>query len=156
MALVDHKDIFDDMKVDLAPYLIKGNETNSVLGASIRKLARHINRLHLEEKEEAVADAVKGMVVAKPESDIDGFNGYTPEERADALAMMLDEKLHNKELTASEIRELKDVFNLKQKDQDITIVQSDFRVIDPESADIISAVNWQITEYNEKKEGSNG
>ena len=65
MPLVDHKDIFDDLKVDMAPYLIKGNETNSVLGASIRKLARHINRLHREEKEEAVADAVKGMVVAK-------------------------------------------------------------------------------------------
>ena len=74
---------------------------------------------------------------------------YTPEERAQALSDLLDEKLDSGEITSSEIREFKDIFNLKAKDQDITIVQADFRGIDPDTADILEAVNWQINEYNE-------
>ena len=45
----------------------------------------------------------------------------TDEERADALASYLDEKLLAKEISAAEIAQLKDVFNLKQKDRDVII-----------------------------------
>ncbi len=76
----------------------------------------------------------------------------TPEERADELAKLLDSKLCSGEITASEIRELKDIFNLKAKDQDIHIQMIDYRSIDPENADVVAAVKWQILKYNEGKE----
>ena len=72
----------------------------------------------------------------------------TPEERAQELSDMLDEKLKNRELTASELREMKDIFNLKAKDQDIHIQMMDFRAIDPKMADVVAAVGWQIEEAN--------
>jgi Ca2+-binding EF-hand superfamily protein len=73
----------------------------------------------------------------------------TPEERAQELSDMLDEKLKNRELTASELREMKDIFNLKAKDQDIIIQMMDFRAIDPKMADIVKAVQWQIDDAND-------
>jgi hypothetical protein len=101
--------------------------------------------VHKEELDEAVADAVKGMV-----KDSGKFDGYaTPEERMIAVELLLDKKVDSGEITSSEFREFKDVFNLKQKDQDITINQADFRAVDPEGADIIKAVNWQIKVFNE-------
>jgi hypothetical protein len=73
----------------------------------------------------------------------------TPEERAQELSDMLDEKLKNRELTASELREMKDIFNLKAKDQDILIQMMDFRAIDPKMADVVAAVGWQIESVND-------
>ncbi len=73
----------------------------------------------------------------------------TPEERAQELSDMLDEKLKNRELTASELREMKDIFNLKAKDQDILIQMMDFRSIDPKMADVVAAVGWQIGSVND-------
>jgi hypothetical protein len=80
----------------------------------------------------------------------DDFKGFTPEQRSEEVAKLLDYKLYTKELTASELRELKDIFNLKAKDQDVIIEQVDFRSIEPELADIVAGVNWQINEYNSK------
>ncbi len=54
----------------------------------------------------------------------------TPEERSEMLARLMDEKLIDGSLAASEIRELKDIFNLKAADQDIRIEMVDFRQID--------------------------
>ena len=80
----------------------------------------------------------------------DDFKGFTPEQRSEEVAKLLDYKLFTKELTASELRELKDIFNLKAKDQDIHIEQVDFRSIEPELADVVAAVEWQINEYNKE------
>jgi len=82
----------------------------------------------------------------------DDFAGFTPEQRSEEVAKLLDYKLYTKELTASELRELKDIFNLKAKDQDVIIEQTDFRAIEPELADIVAAVNWQIADYNKAEE----
>ena len=54
MPIINHQDIYDDFKIDLAGHITKGNETNTVLTAHFRKLARHINRVHQDELEEAV------------------------------------------------------------------------------------------------------
>ena len=79
------------------------------------------------------------------------FVGFTPEQRGKEVAKLLDYKLFTRELTASELRELKDIFNLKAADQDIIIEQVDYTAIDPNGASIIDAVNWQIVEYNKKE-----
>jgi len=96
----------------------------------------------------AVAE-LRSELTVKPSSDIEGFEGYTPEERSAKVALLLDYKLHTKEMTASELREFKDIFNLKAQDQDIIIEQIDYTDIDPNNADIIKAVNWQIEVFNE-------
>jgi hypothetical protein len=72
----------------------------------------------------------------------------TPEERAQELSDMLDEKLKNRELTASELREMKDIFNLKAKDQDIRIEMVDFAKAYPEEFDIINVVMEHINRKN--------
>jgi hypothetical protein len=72
----------------------------------------------------------------------------TPEERAQELSDMLDEKLKNRELTASELREMKDIFNLKAKDQDIRIEMVDFSKAYPEEFDIINVVMEHINRKN--------
>jgi Ca2+-binding EF-hand superfamily protein len=61
---------------------------------------------------------------------------------------MLDEKLKNRELTASELREMKDIFNLKAKDQDIRIEMVDFSKAYPEEFDIINVVMEHINRKN--------
>lgn len=77
----------------------------------------------------------------------------TPEQRSEELAALLDEKLISRELTASDIRELKDIFNLKAKDQDIVIQMTDFRGVNPELADVVAAVKWQIEDFNANTSG---
>lgn len=72
----------------------------------------------------------------------------TPEERAQEMADLLDEKLVSRELTASEIREMKDIFNLKAKDQDILIEQADFREYICEDARAV--VEAEIRKANEQ------
>ena len=74
----------------------------------------------------------------------------TPEERAQEMADFLDEKLVSRELTASEIRELKDIFNLKAKDQGILIEQVDFRDFLGEDAKAV--VEAEIKRANEPTE----
>ena len=102
---------------------------------------------HKNELSQALAE-LRSELTVKPSSDIEGFEGYTPEERSAKVALLLDYKLHTKEMTASELREFKDIFNLKAQDQDIIIEQIDYTDIDPNNADIIKAVNWQIEAFN--------
>ena len=105
--------------------------------------------LKWKKNEVATATAeLRSELTVKPTDDIDGFEGYTPEERSAKVGLLLDYKLHTKEITASELREFKDIFNLKAQDQDITIEQIDYTSIDPNNADIIKAVNWQIEAFN--------
>ena len=89
-------------------------------------------------------------VKAEGASYPDDFVVFTPEQRSEEVAKLLDYKLKTKELSASELRELKDIFNLKAKDQDIHIEQVDFRDVEPELADIVAAVEWQINDYNKE------
>jgi hypothetical protein len=112
----------------------------------------NISAWHRKDKKEGM-DAVKAEAekVSSGAEYPDDFVLFTPEQRAEEVAKLLDYKLKTKELTASELRELKDIFNLKAKDQDIKIEQVDFRAVEPELADIVAAVEWQIIEYN--KEG---
>jgi hypothetical protein len=112
----------------------------------------NISAWHRKDKKEGI-DAVKAEAekVSSGAEYPDDFVLFTPEQRAEEVAKLLDYKLKTKELTASELRELKDIFNLKAKDQDIKIEQVDFRAVEPELADIVAAVEWQIIEYN--KEG---
>jgi hypothetical protein len=89
------------------------------------------------------------LLLSKKSAYQAGSIRLTPEERAQELSDLLDEKLKNRELTASELREMKDIFNLKAKDQDIIIQMMDFRAIDPKMADIVKAVQWQIDDAND-------
>jgi hypothetical protein len=78
----------------------------------------------------------------------DEKKGLSPEQRMQELSDVLDEKLLSREITASEIRELKDIFNLKAKAQDILIEMADYREIDPESFDIVKCVQELIDRHN--------
>jgi hypothetical protein len=144
MALVNHQDIFDDFKLKLIEVMPKSREFNSAFAACCRKLARELNEKHKTALDEAMA--IKAPPA--PADDIEGFEGYTPEERSAKVGLLLDYKLHTKEMTASELREFKDIFNLKSQDQDIIIEQVSYVDIDPDNADIIKAVNWQIKAFN--------
>ena len=73
-----------------------------------------------------------------------------PRRAGKDLTDLLDEKLVSRELTASEIRELKDIFNLKAKDQGILIEQVDFRELIGEDAKAV--VEAEIKRAN-KTEG---
>jgi len=106
-----------------------------------------ILKWHKNELAQATAK-LRSELTVQPSDDIEGFEGYTPEERSSKVALLLDYKLHTKEMTASELREFKDIFNLKAQDQDIIIEQIDYTNIDPNNADIIKAVNWQIDVFN--------
>ena len=74
----------------------------------------------------------------------------TPEERAEAVGALLDDRLRKKELTAAELAQFKDLFNLRQKDQDIKIESVDYREVDLTVAEIIECVKRQIMEYNKE------
>jgi hypothetical protein len=117
---------------------------NKALNSYCVALWSDISAWHREEK---VKVKVSCEAVAKP-SKASGGVRFSAEERAQALSDLLDEKLDSGEITASEIRELKDIFNLKAKDQDIQIVITDFSTINPELADVARAVEWQIEEFN--------
>lgn len=120
-------------------------EDNPKCWALCQKLASHF-----QTKEKlAVKDALlTAKAEAKPKVTSD-LPLLTPVERAEELAKLLDHKLTSGEITASEIRELKDIFNLKAKDQDIHIQMIDYRSVDPENADVVAAVGWQIMKFNE-------
>ena len=125
-------------------------EYNSDVWAFFKGLGSQINAELTARVAEAKAEAKKDKKADGAEYP-DDFQGFTPEQRSEEVAKLLDYKLFTKELTASELRELKDIFNLKAKDQDIHIEQVDFRAVEPELADIVAAVNWQITEYNKER-----
>ena len=112
-----------------------------------------VGRKESEEKARKEAEEAKK---AKGVSSDPNRVVLTPEQRAVELAALLDEKLLSRELTASDIRELKDIFNLKAADQNIEIVMTDFRVVNPELARIVEAVNWQIEEFNRDVAVTNG
>ena len=144
------------MKSSLTPDVIQGilkasltltKDHNAEVWAVSKSLSSQINaEIKIAENEVKAKEEQSG-------SDYpDDFKGFTPEQRSEEVAKLLDYKLFTKELTASELRELKDIFNLKAKDQDIHIEQVDFRSIEPELADVVAAVEWQIVEYN-KGEG---
>ena len=142
------------MKSSLTPDVIQGilkasltltKDHNAEVWAVSKSLSSQINaEIKLAENEVKAKEEQSG-------SDYpDDFKGFTPEQRSEEVAKLLDYKLFTKELTASELRELKDIFNLKAKDQDIHIEQVDFRSIEPELADVVAAVEWQINEFNQK------
>ena len=120
---------------------------NKTLNSYCVALWSDISAWHRSDKKEAVEKERKAQEVQGADYP-DDFVMFTPEQRSEEVAKLLDYKLKTKELTASELRELKDNFNLKAKDQDILIEQVDFRAIDPELADVVAAVDWQIVEYN--------
>ena len=142
------------MKSSLTPDVIQGilkasltltKDHNAEVWAVSKSLSSQINaEIKIAENEVKAKEEQSG-------SDYpDDFKGFTPEQRSEEVAKLLDYKLFTKELTASELRELKDIFNLKAKDQDIHIEQVDFRAIEPELADVVAAVEWQINEFNQK------
>jgi len=142
------------MKSSLTPDVIQGilkasltltKDHNAEVWAVSKSLSSQINaEIKIAENEVKAKEEQSG-------SDYpDDFKGFTPEQRSEEVAKLLDYKLFTKELTASELRELKDIFNLKAKDQDIHIEQVDFRSIEPELADVVAAVEWQINEFNQK------
>jgi len=125
---------------------------NQAIFAETKAILSDIRLEHNKEKR-AIEAEFKAQLKAKDSVQAgapypDDFTGFTPEQRSEEVAKLLDYKLYTKELTASELRELKDIFNLKAKDQDVIIEQTDFRAIEPELADIVAAVNWQISDYN--------
>lgn len=124
---------------------------NKVCWAMCKSIASEVNATQKLAVNEAIASN-EAKAKAEGAEYPDDFVVFTPEQRAEEVAKLLDYKLKTKELTASELRELKDIFNLKVKDQDIHIEQVDFRAIEPELADVVAAVDWQIVEYN-KGEG---
>ena len=143
------------MKSSLTPDVIQGilkasltltKDHNAEVWAVSKSLSSQINaEIKIAENEVKAKEEQSG-------SDYpDDFKGFTPEQRSEEVAKLLDYKLFTKELTASELRELKDIFNLKAKDQDIHIEQVDFRSIEPELADVVAAVEWQINEFNKEE-----
>jgi hypothetical protein len=120
---------------------------NKKVHAFCKGLWSQILKWKKNELSQALAE-LRSELTIKPADDIEGFEGYTPEERSAKVGLLLDYKLHTKEITASELREFKDIFNLKAQDQDITIEQVSYADIDPDNADIIKAVNWQIEAFN--------
>ena len=122
---------------------------NKALNTYCVALWSDISAWHREGKEKALEKVETKAKEASAGAEYpDDFEVFTPEQRSEEVAKLLDYKLKTKELTASELRELKDIFNLKAKDQDIHIEQVDFRSIEPELADVVAAVGWQIAEYN--------
>jgi hypothetical protein len=109
-------------------------------------------RKECEEKAEKARKEAEDAKKAKVASSDPNRVVLTPEQRADELAALLDEKLLSRELTASDIRELKDIFNLKAKDQDIVIEMVDFANAYKEEFDIMNAAVELIKRYNERVE----
>ncbi len=122
-------------------------EHNSNIWALAKKLDSQFNTI----LKLAVKDALLVAEVEVKAKVTSNLPLLTPEERADELAKLLDNKLVTGEITASEIRELKDIFNLKAKDQDIHIQMIDYRSIDHDNADVVAAVKWQIMKFNEER-----
>jgi hypothetical protein len=111
-----------------------------------------IERKECEDKAEKARKEAEDAKKAKGASSDPNRVVLTPEQRADELAALLDEKLLSRELTASDIRELKDIFNLKAKDQDIVIEMVDFANAYKEEFDIMQAAMELIKRYNERVE----
>lgn len=120
---------------------IDNKEAFRIAGVFWGEITRYANT----KKKEAVETQSKQK--AEGECDNSEYR-MTPEERAQVLADLLDKKLKTGEILASELRELKDIFNLKAKDQDISIEQVDYSDIDPETFDIIQCVGESIRRSN--------
>lgn len=98
--------------------------------------------------DDATKEKLKTKGGVKPTVDTSDLKLLSPEERAEQLAKLLDSKLLSGDISASEIRELKDIFNLKQKDQDLHIQVTDFSSVNPELAEVAKAVDWYIEDFN--------
>ena len=101
------------MKSSLTPDVIQGilkasltltKDHNAEVWAVSKSLSSQINaEIKLAENEVKAKEEQSG-------SDYpDDFKGFTPEQRSEEVAKLLDYKLFTKELTASELRELKDI-----------------------------------------------
>jgi predicted amidohydrolase YtcJ len=140
-------------EVKIALSLIRRSD-DSTWNKAVYALGKRLHSVANAGVKRAVKEAKAANTTASGASSVDypdDFTGFTPEQRSAEVAKLLDWKLQTKELTASELRELKDIFNLKSADQDIHIEQVDFTSIEPELADIVAAVSWQITDFNKDK-----
>lgn len=110
-------------------------------------LYSQVAKWNKEQKKAAVNEIKSKQEAEKREKP--KLKRLTDEERAEAVGALLDSKVVSGEITAAELAQFKDLFNLKARDQDILIELMDFSRIDPNGASVIEAVNWQIKEYND-------
>ena len=78
-----------------------------------------------------------------------GEGQLSDEERAEAVGRLLDNKLIKGEITAAELAQFKDLFNLRQKDQGIQIEMVYYGDVEMSKAEIIEAVKREIGGVNE-------
>jgi hypothetical protein len=124
---------------------------NKALNTFCVALWGNVSKWHREEKDKALKKAqAKSSDASTKNAPPDDWEGYTEAERSEKIGKWFDWQVETGEMSASEFREAKDMFNLKAKDQDIHIEQVDFRSIEPELADVVAAVEWQIVEYNKE------
>lgn len=112
-------------------------------GKQIEKLAR---KECVEDAEKKAEEKYRKEIEKLKGSKSGGVAGrkLTDEERAAEVMAFLDEKLQDRTLTAAELAQFKDIFNLKARDQDITIEMTDFRAVDPAGAKILEAVGMFV------------
>ena len=116
---------------------LNGSDANRVAGVIWSSVCKHTKICEKFAKEEEAKKHVSTERVR-----------LTPEERAQETADLLDEKLVSREITAAELRELKDIFNLKAKDQDIAIEMVDYSGVDPETFNVVDVVQEMIRRSN--------
>ena len=115
---MDDRFIFDRIKFGLKGKLnVEESDGNSLAWGIARVIWKNVKEWHESE--------IGRAVLKKKAEDAKGI--LTDEERSLELTRFLDKKLVSGDLTAAEIAQFKDIFNLRGKDRDITIVVMNYK-----------------------------
>jgi len=110
---------------------MKANETQGLIKKVLKEwlpkdanpavwdASKQIHAAYLADAKEQVKKATEAIETKSKEAK--RYKTLTDEERADALSALLDAKLQSQNISAAEIAQLKDLFNLRQQDRDVII-----------------------------------
>jgi len=148
--IITYQELQDDFKMVMGSYLDGSKKCNQALYALCAKWANLINARYKELNKE-LSQKVSSDLTPSEEDMLEKIKVMpllTNEERVEAVAKTLDYKVLHNQLGPSDLREYKDLFNLRAKDIDINIQMADFRGIYADLDEITAAVNWQIQHVN--------
>jgi hypothetical protein len=117
--IMDERRIYDTLKYGFRGKLASSDESanNSLMFSIAKSVWANVKDWHEHE--------IGRQVLKKKAESEKGI--LTDEERSLELTRFLDKKLVSGDLTAAEIAQFKDIFNLRGKDRDITIVVMNYK-----------------------------
>ncbi len=122
---MDNRTLYMDLKRGYKG--VVGDTYNNLHQTVANQLWGYVRKYCKEEVDREVKKALEGVNKCKGKRQL-----LTEDERADAVAGLLDEKLLSGEITAAELGQFKDIFGLKQRDQDIRIESVSYGEVFPE------------------------